>query len=187
MKANLGWEITLPTYFTLARFCLIPCILVAITKQSWGLATLFFVGASLTDVIDGKLARSRNVVSKLGTLLDPLVDKVMLISVYASLVFSNVLTIGLPMWFLVLALLHEAFLLAGAAYWSLFRESIVIAPSHLAKLVGLGQFLFISWALTCALLGYTPVGLFYLLVVIIALARLCVLAQYGQQTYRVVS
>ena len=181
IQSNLFSHITLATYFTLARLFLIPCILVSMLHNSWIAATVFFVLASMTDVIDGMLARARDEVSWLGTILDPLADKLMLIVVYAGLVYGNFMPIKLPLWFLVLVIANEVILIIGAAYWSLYKQDVAISPSRLAKLVGVGQFLFIFWALLCGFVGIAPAMLFYQVLMLIAVARVCVLIQYGMR------
>ncbi len=175
--------ITVATYFTIARLLFIPCIMVSMLSHAWILATVFFVVASITDVLDGMLARSRNEVSWLGTILDPLADKLMLIAVYVCLVYGKFIPVDLPMWFLVLVIVNEVILLLGAAYFSLFKQQIAINPSRLAKLVGVGQFLFIFWALLCGFVDIAPVTLFYQVIFLIAAARIVVLIQYGLRTY----
>ncbi len=187
MKTNLLSGITLATYFTLLRLVFIPCIMVSMMNQSWLAATLFFIAASITDVIDGKLARARNEVSLLGTILDPIADKLLLIVVYAGLVYGQFIPVKLPVWFLILVVANEVILILGAAYWALFKQQIAISPSRLSKLVGFGQFLFIFWALLCGFYNIAPVTLFYQVLILIAIARVCVLIQYGLKTYNRIS
>ncbi len=150
--------------------------------NAWISATLFFVLASVTDVIDGMVARSRNEVSWLGSILDPIADKLMLTVVYIGLVYGNFIPIPLPLWFLVFVILNEVVLIGGAAYFSLIKQQVPISPSRLAKLVGFGQFLFIFWALLSGLVHSISVALFYQVVVLLAAARLVVLIQYGFRT-----
>jgi cardiolipin synthase len=187
MKANVQYEITLATYFTLLRILFVPCILVSMIGEAWMLATLFFVLASITDLVDGILARSLNQVSWLGTVLDPLADKLLLITIYGGLVYGNFIPVSLPEWFLALVIVHELLLMGGAAYWSLYKREVPISPSRLAKLLGVGQFLFIFWALLSGFTGATSPTLFYQLLMLIAFARMCLLMQYGIQTYKQVS
>lgn len=183
MKANYLYGITLATYFTFLRLLFIPCIIISMVGQAWIMATLFFVLASITDVVDGILARSLNEVSWLGTLLDPIADKLMLITVYAGLVYGHFIPVKIPLWFLALVVANELIVVIGAGYWSLFKQELAISPSRLAKLLGLGQFLFIFWTLLSGFTGTTSVTLFYQVLVLIAFARICVLIQYGLRTY----
>lgn len=182
MSINVG--ISLATYVTLLRLVLIPCLLVSMLYDAWLLATLFFVLASISDALDGMLARALNQVTWLGTLLDPLVDKLMLITIYAGLVYGSLMPVKIPQWFLILVLVHEILLMSGAAYWSLIKREIVIRPSRFAKVLGFGQFLFIVWILMGGLGGTVPECLFYELLLLIASARICLLIQYAVFTYR---
>ncbi len=177
--------ITLATYFTIARLFFIPCIMVSMLHNSWLAATIFFVLASITDVLDGMLARSRNEVSWLGTILDPLADKLMLVVVYAGLIYGNFIPVPLPLWFLWLVIANELILIGGAVYFSLVKQQIPISPSRLGKLVGLGQFLFIFWALLCGFVDLVPTALFYQVLMLLALARLVVLVQYGLRIVKI--
>jgi phosphatidylglycerophosphate synthase len=153
--------------------------------NNWMVATIFFVLASVTDVLDGMLARSRNEISLLGSILDPLADKLMLLVVYVGLVYGNFIPVPLPQWFLGLVITHEIILIVGAVYFSLIKQQISISASRLAKLVGFGQFLFIVWALASGFVNPVSSTLFYLVVGLIAFARLVVLVQYGLQMVKV--
>lgn len=100
-------QITIPTYFTLFRLVLIPLMVllyfVLPDSQSHFWAALMFLIASLTDYIDGYLARKLNAVSPFGRFLDPVADK-LIVSValvlivyeyrYSSSPFSVIVTIG---------------------------------------------------------------------------------------------
>lgn len=73
----------LPNGITVARIAVAPVLAVLAVTPSWPLrllAFVMFVVAAVTDYIDGKLARDRNLVTNLGRLLDPLADKVLLIA-----------------------------------------------------------------------------------------------------------
>ncbi len=177
--------ITLATYFTIARLFFIPCIMVSMLSDNWLAATIFFVLASITDVLDGMLARARNEVSWLGTILDPIADKLMLIVVYVGLMYGNFIPVPLPLWFLILVIANEVILISGAAYYSLIKKKVPISPSRLAKLVGVGQFMFIFWALLCGFVDIVPTALFYHVLILLALARLVVLINYALRTLKV--
>ena len=73
---------------------------------------VLFTGVMLTDVLDGWWARSYKITSNLGTVLDPLADKIMILSVVFGLAKRNVL----PKWFLYLTLIKEITLILGGIY-----------------------------------------------------------------------
>ncbi len=85
----------LPNLLTLLRVALVPLIgLVLYLPQIWAhwLAFFLFISASLTDYADGRIAREYNTVSKLGQLLDPVADKIVVISCLLFLTDHDILT-----------------------------------------------------------------------------------------------
>ncbi|HLQ61895.1 MAG TPA: CDP-diacylglycerol--glycerol-3-phosphate 3-phosphatidyltransferase [Candidatus Acidoferrales bacterium] len=83
---------SLPNWLTLSRLAAIPVLMVLLVSRWPGhdqLAALIFLLASLTDTLDGELARRRRQVSELGKFLDPLADKLFVLSVLVVLVQEN--------------------------------------------------------------------------------------------------
>jgi cardiolipin synthase (CMP-forming) len=183
IKTNM-LTITLPTYFTLIRLLLIPGILAGMIMKAWLLATVLFVIASITDILDGYLARSLNQVSPLGTILDPLADKLMLIVVYGGLMMSSFIPFSIPLWFVLFVVFHELLMIGGSIYLALLKQKIEIAPTRLGKLIGVGQFLFIMWVLLCGFLQVQPQALFWGILMLVFISRLCVLIQYGTLAFK---
>jgi len=84
--------LNLPNVLTLLRILLVPVLVVALldaTPNGDLLAAIVFAVASLTDAIDGWLARSRNAITNFGKLMDPLADKLLIIAALVSLVSLN--------------------------------------------------------------------------------------------------
>ena len=77
----------LPNGLTLSRIFLVPLLVtVLLTKYDVRIAAAIFLAASMTDLLDGYLARKRGQVTTLGTLLDPVADKLLISSAFISLV-----------------------------------------------------------------------------------------------------
>jgi CDP-diacylglycerol--glycerol-3-phosphate 3-phosphatidyltransferase len=83
------FPVNVPNVLTLVRILLVPVLVVALLAKTSGgdlLAAIVFATASLTDAIDGYLARSRNWVTTFGKLMDPVADKLLIISALVALV-----------------------------------------------------------------------------------------------------
>ncbi len=94
----------LPNAVTLSRISLVPVLVtLLLTKYSVPIAVSVFLAASMTDFLDGYLARSRNQVTTLGTLLDPVADKLLVSSAFISLVQLQIV----PAWMVVIIIGRE--------------------------------------------------------------------------------
>jgi CDP-diacylglycerol--glycerol-3-phosphate 3-phosphatidyltransferase len=91
---------------TLLRVALIPVFLIV---MYWGfpyhqyVGLIIFIGASLTDFVDGHLARSRNLVTDFGKFMDPLADKVLVVTAMLWFVQTGVI----PAWAVAIVILRE--------------------------------------------------------------------------------
>jgi CDP-diacylglycerol--glycerol-3-phosphate 3-phosphatidyltransferase len=86
--------VNLPIALTMFRIVLVPLImvfLVSSSRVSVLIAAVIFVAASLTDWLDGRMARRWNQVTRLGTLLDPVADKLLVAAALVSLVHVEML------------------------------------------------------------------------------------------------
>jgi CDP-diacylglycerol--glycerol-3-phosphate 3-phosphatidyltransferase len=84
--------LNVPNVLTVIRILLVPVLIVALLEKTGGgdlLAAIVFAVASLTDAIDGYLARSRNWVTTFGKLMDPIADKLLIVAALVALVSLN--------------------------------------------------------------------------------------------------
>lgn len=104
--------LTLPNVLSFMRLCMIPVFLVLLFNDFNLAATLVFAFAAGTDWIDGHIARSTNTVTKLGRLLDPFVDRFLMISgVVALLIIGR-----MPVWIVLLVVARDLIMLIGGGY-----------------------------------------------------------------------
>lgn len=118
----------LPNILTSFRFLLIPVfVYFFFSNLAYGveIAVVTFLFAGLTDTLDGYIARKYNLITKLGIVLDPLADKLMLITVLVSVTFSN----NIPLWIIWVVSLKEALMILGA--FSLLNENNVVIPANI--------------------------------------------------------
>lgn len=94
----------LPNAVTLSRIFFVPVLVtLLLTKYSVPIAASVFLAAAMTDFLDGYLARSRNQVTTLGMLLDPVADKLLISSAFISLVQLQIV----PAWMVVIIIGRE--------------------------------------------------------------------------------
>lgn len=127
----------LPNYITLTRIASIPLLIWILTSSLFQgtdgrrelLAAALFLAASVTDVIDGYLARKRGQITTMGMLLDPLADKLMITAAFITLVQFNPRIV--PAWIAVIIIGRE-FLVSGLRSIAA-SEGFTIEASDLGK------------------------------------------------------
>ena len=135
---------TLPNAITLARLLAVP-LAVWLVVQGWYEAALWlFLLAGLSDAVDGWLARRLGQVSRLGSLLDPVADKALLVSVFIALGARDLL----PAWLVILVVFRDVLIVSG---W-LLRQILVpsaqtVRPHWTSKLNTCVQLMFAAGVL----------------------------------------
>lgn len=102
---------TVPNVISFIRLCLVPVFFVLLMNGYNLAATLLYALAAGTDWVDGQIARRTNQVSKLGQLLDPAVDRILMISGVLGLFLVG----RLPLWIILVVIVRDLFLLVGGA------------------------------------------------------------------------
>lgn len=117
-----------PNILSICRLLLIPVIVISVITHNYLLAIIVFTISSLTDIVDGYIARNFDAVTNVGKLLDPLADKLTQLSMIASLVWADVIS-G---WILAVLLTKEFIMIAGASF--LYGKSVVVYSKWYGKL-----------------------------------------------------
>lgn len=125
--------VNVPTALTLLRMCLAPGIALFLVEGHFALALWVYVGAALSDVADGWVARRWRQVTRIGTVLDPIVDIVFNVVVFCGLRAAAVV----PGWVFAAALLRYGIFLVGGAYLYLFVGPVAIRPTLFGRLSGI--------------------------------------------------
>lgn len=153
----------LPNYLTLARIVLVPLLVVILLNpfaenwfgiSSYALAIGIFLAATLTDILDGHLARRRNQVSNLGKLLDPIADKLLVSAALIVLVEKHLA----PAWAVVVILGRE-FIVTGLRSVAA-ADGIVIQAQTSGKIKMWAQCVAIVALLVAGANGNPPVSNF---------------------------
>ncbi len=154
-------RMTIPTMLTLLRIVLVPGIVAAMVMHYWGLAFLLFLAASVTDFLDGNLARMWGQKTFLGACLDPIADKLLLISFFFTLFFIETPLFSVPWWFVLLVVLKESIVIFGAFFILISGRQLDVRPTWLGKSTTVVQMAFIIWLFACYYFQWVPVKTYY--------------------------
>ena len=126
--------LTAPNQLTLFRLLLVPCLVILVLYGFNGLAFVVFVVAGVTDALDGLIARRTGQRTTLGAWLDPMADKLLLVSTFVVLTMPLGLPNQLPLWFTVLVISRDVCIVLTVAIVNLAVERRVFYPSVLGKI-----------------------------------------------------
>lgn len=120
----------IPNILTTFRLILIPVfifIFFSLSSNSLFYSVLIFLLAGVTDFLDGYLARKYKLITKIGIILDPLADKLMLITVLTCLVINRYI----PIWVLIIIAVKEIFMILCGIF--LYKKGTVISSNIFGK------------------------------------------------------
>ena len=118
----------IPNILTIFRFILIPFIVLNLVYDSYIAAFIIFTISSLTDILDGFIARKFNFITNFGKLIDPLADKCTQIITLGTLAIKDII----PMWIIIIVVLKEFIMVAGASF--LYGKELVVSSRWYGKL-----------------------------------------------------
>lgn len=167
--------------FRLMLVPIFPIVYFSDHPNSHYFALIIFLVASITDALDGYIARRFDLITKFGTYLDPLADKTMQICVLITLYLGE----ALPLWMLIAFLLKEFFMIISGTilYWR--KEDKMVIPSHL-----IGKLATVVMSIALMLLIIFPANMICIGVALIALllklsALVIYIKEYKKKTYLV--
>lgn len=145
---HLGERMNLPNSITLVRVILIPFFVDLMIYRYYRLALLVFVAACLTDALDGMIARITNSKTEIGAFLDPMADKLLIVSSFVTLAILS----KIPVWLVITVVSRDIILTLGSMVIYFTGHSLTIKPSMLGKTTTVLQFLVVT--LTLVLIAY---------------------------------
>jgi cardiolipin synthase len=132
---NLGPVFTPANQLTLMRMLLIPAFVILLIYGYRGWAMLTFLAAGLTDLFDGLIARLTHEKTTLGAWLDPMADKLLLVTMFVMLTLPGVGDPNrLPLWFTVLVISRDIAIVATVAVVNLAIGPRTFRPSIYGKI-----------------------------------------------------
>ena len=127
-------NLTVANQLTILRIVLIPAFVLLVVYGELGAALLVFITAGATDALDGLIARRAGQRTSLGAWLDPLADKLLLVTTFVVLTLPEIpLTNHLPLWLTVLVISRDVVIVAVVAIVNLAVGPRTFKPSMLGK------------------------------------------------------
>lgn len=120
---------TIPNLITILRFLLVPAVVLAMLNMRWDWAFAGFLVAGISDGVDGFIARRFNQQSKLGAYLDPMADKVLLVSVFVVMGFIG----QLPLWLVVTMVSRDALIICAVLLSTVMAHPVEMKPLYVSK------------------------------------------------------
>ena len=120
----------LPNLLTLLRIGVVPILILFLYNGRYGAALVVFVIAGITDGLDGWIAKRYDAVTRLGSILDPLADKMLIVSTYVMLVVSG----DIPFWLLLLIGFRDLGIIGGVLVLQWVHGEVRMQPSLVSKL-----------------------------------------------------
>ncbi|MBN2538992.1 MAG: CDP-diacylglycerol--glycerol-3-phosphate 3-phosphatidyltransferase [Deltaproteobacteria bacterium] len=119
----------IPNTLTLIRIILVPVFVILLMHGSFSYALVVFIIAGVTDGLDGFLARILKQQTILGSYLDPLADKALIVTAFVALSILNII----PGWLTVIIISRDCIILFGVSVLSLMSVSFEIRPAYVSK------------------------------------------------------
>ena len=145
----------IPNIITALRFLLVPPVVILLLQERFTAALIVFGVAGLSDGLDGFLARRFDWRSRLGGIMDPLADKLLVVSSFVTLGLLGLI----PAWLVLLVILRDLVIIAGATFYHMRIEQFDAEPSVASKLNTAAQVLLVLAVLYSSGIQALPVML----------------------------
>ena len=133
----------IPNFLSLLRIILVPVFVIFLIQSEYDKALITFMVAGLTDALDGTLARLLNCQTILGAYLDPIADKLLLVTSFVTLAIYGII----PGWLAVIVISRDFIILLGIAILTLMSVAYEIKPAVVGKITTALQIATIFFAL----------------------------------------
>jgi cardiolipin synthase len=119
----------IPNFITLGRIISVPVIFWLLLTDQSQIAFFVFVGAGISDAVDGYLAKTYNWRTELGAYLDPLADKLLIVSIYIALAVRE----ELPLWLVIAVVSRDILIVAAVLLAWLLDQPFKVRPLAVSK------------------------------------------------------
>jgi cardiolipin synthase (CMP-forming) len=172
--------LSLPNLITLGRILLVPVVVWAISSGQMWIAFVLFLAAGVSDAVDGFLAKRFGMTSELGSYLDPLADKVLIVSIYVALGINGVI----PGWLVILVVSRDIMIVGAVMLSWLIGSPVKVKPLLVSKLNTVAQIAFACVVLGSLGFNIEAHGLTMVLMGLVAALTLLSVAAYVREWVR---
>jgi len=136
---------------TILRIILVPVFIGTVLYNRLNFALLIFIAATITDALDGYIARARHEKTKFGTIMDPIADKMLLGSAFVSFSLVKILPeyLQMPIYMPVVIIARDVIILLGVIAIYLLTGKLDVKPTILGKVTTFFQMITIILVLLC--------------------------------------
>jgi cardiolipin synthase len=175
-----GFPLSLPNLITLARILLVPVMVWAIASDQMTVAFALFLIAGISDGVDGFLAKRFGMATAVGAYLDPLADKVLIVSIYVSLGVIE----AIPRWLVILVVSRDLLIVGGIMLSWVLGDPITIKPATVSRLNTVAQIVLGGVVIAARAFQWEIAGAINGLMGLVAVLTLLSIAVYLQEWVR---
>jgi len=144
---SLRW---LPNAVSLLRIALVAPVLLLILDGKFAWALVLFFIAGFSDGVDGYLSRRFDWHTRLGALLDPIADKLLVAGTFVTLTYTQ----HIPLWLTAVVVLRDVVIIGGATIYNFFVKPVRGEPTKISKLNTALQLMYLLFVLSRAGFGW---------------------------------
>jgi len=161
-------QVTLANKISIARIILIPFFITAVAYSRLDIALLVFIAAVISDGADGFIARTLKQQTQLGTILDPIADKLLLTSAYICLSMVGTIPqhLRMPPYVPIIVISRDVIIVIGSIVVYVVKGDIKIAPSITGKITTFFQMA----AIVCILVKFNHSSVVWNIAVFLTIA-----------------
>jgi len=173
-------SMSIPNLITLFRILLVPILVWAIISDEMRLAFLLFLAAGISDAVDGFLAKRFGMATELGAYLDPLADKVLIVSIYVALGITG----ALPAWLVILVVSRDIMIVGAVILSWLVDHPVAMKPLIVSKLNTAAQIVFATLKLASLALDFSAEPALTVAMVLVVILTLLSIGFYLREWMR---
>jgi cardiolipin synthase (CMP-forming) len=173
-------NMTIPNYITLLRLLLVPFVVWSLLTGQQMAAFIAFVVAGVSDGVDGYIARRFDMRSELGSYIDPIADKLLLVSVFVVLGYQSIL----PIWLVAIVVFRDALIVSGVMLASVMGRPVEMRPLFVSKANTAAQIILAAIALMVIAFNLDWDGSRTIMLIIVAALTAASTAAYLMQWLR---